>query len=125
MNTTRVRPVFDLIIFDLDGVLADTSTCHRRAYDELWDDMGVEGPAYDAIAGRPTAEVVREVAAKLDASESRVQAWVRFKQQRALEHMRSTPIRYDDVDDSVRRLADRYTLAIGTGASRMVSPHSG
>src|SRR4030095_10050916 len=27
---------FDLIVFDLDGVLVDTTACHRRAYDDLW-----------------------------------------------------------------------------------------
>ena len=52
---------FSLIIFDMDGVLADSSPCHARAYQDLWKEIGVEGPRYDSIMGRPTGEVIREV----------------------------------------------------------------
>jgi len=34
---------FDLLIFDLDRALVNTTQSHARAYDDLWRKLGVEG----------------------------------------------------------------------------------
>ena len=57
------RQRFDLVIFDLDGVLVASGPCHARAYGELWARLGVEVPPDDAIAGQRMAEVVARICA--------------------------------------------------------------
>ncbi len=58
---------FELVIFDLDGVLVATSDCHALAFDELWRRLGVEGPVVEdselglqaALGAQAHAVVVR------------------------------------------------------------------
>lgn len=58
----------DAIIFDLDGVLVDSNAISERHWKRWAEERGV---SYEAIAeshhGRPTAEIIREVAPDLDA----------------------------------------------------------
>lgn len=102
----------------MDGVLADTSPCHRMAYDDLWADIGIDGPDYELIAGRRTVEVVRELTQELEPAGWQIDDWVRFKQQRAIGYIEHGPIVYPDVARNVDRLRRPYTLALGSGASR-------
>lgn len=115
-----------LLIFDMDGVLVDTSPCHRRAFAALWEELGIEGPAYERIAGRPTVEVVREwlpaASSTADGSdpEERLRRWVEFKQRRALRCLRHRSVIYDDTDAALAAVAaPGRLLAVGTGASRV------
>lgn len=112
---------FDLLIFDMDGVLVDTTECHRRAYDDLWQLMGVAGRAYEQIAGRKTVEVVAELAAALNPMTEQVAAWVAFKQQRARHYLKTEKIVFHDSLECIGRLGRQsgsLRLGIGTGASR-------
>ncbi|MEK7831164.1 MAG: HAD family phosphatase [Acidobacteriota bacterium] len=113
---------FDLLIFDMDGVLVDTTECHRRAYDDLWQLAGVAGPAYEQIAGRKTTEVVAEFTAALNPSPEQIAEWVVFKQQRARRYLATEKISFHDSAECIGRLGrlngNRLRLAIGTGASR-------
>ncbi len=109
---------FALVVFDLDGVLVASDACHARAYEELWEKLGVAGaPAYPELAGRSTRDVVAEqiararVAADLDAA-------VRFKQERARDLLAAAPVVFSDTGASLARFARAARLAIGTGASR-------
>jgi len=119
-----VRPLsleghrLDLVIFDLDGVLVDTSDKHARAFEETWSRVGVEGPPYAAVAGQPTTEVVARVCAPLGLSEDAIADLVRFKQSRARELVAAGDVAFPDVAATLDRLAPRVKLAIGTGASR-------
>lgn len=58
----------EAIIFDLDGVLVDSNAISERHWQRWAEEQGV---AYEKIAtshhGRPTAEIIREVAPHLDA----------------------------------------------------------
>jgi beta-phosphoglucomutase len=107
------------LIFDMDGVLVNTTPCHARAYRDLWGWCGVDGPPYRQIAGRPTVEVVAEFTRPLMPSEQALAAWVAFKQQRAREYLRVEPVVYDDVLPSLTAM-DRAGIGMGvaTGASR-------
>ena len=78
---------FPVVVFDLDGVLADSSACHDLAYRELWARIGVEGPPYPTIAGLRTSDAVARVTEALRPSAESLAAWGRFKQERAREYL--------------------------------------
>jgi HAD superfamily hydrolase (TIGR01509 family) len=107
-----------LVIFDLDGVLVDSSPVHAAAFDALYDALGIAGPAYDDIAGRPTRSVVRELLGT-DAASASVDRWVAFKQDAARRQLDSADIVFADAAATLARLRERgIPLAIGTSASR-------
>ena len=100
------------LVFDMDGVLVDTSGCHARAYTDLWQRFGIDGPEYAAIAGRPTREVV--AAYTRDVAE-----WTAFKQKRAYEYLSTEPVVFDDVQpclEGIHRAG--FRMGVATGASR-------
>lgn len=118
MSVSPVRLDIDLWLFDLDGVLVDTTRCHRRAYEELWRHVGVSGPSYDRIAGRRTGDVVVEVTTSLAPTPTKLREWTMFKQQWARDCLTREDIAFPDSADCIRVLKERGTLALGTGASR-------
>jgi beta-phosphoglucomutase len=110
---------FELVVFDMDGVLTDSSGCHARAFDDLWSRLGVTGPAYVRIAGRTTDSVVTEWTAHLRPTSAEIADWIRFKQTRAREYLLSVTTVYPDVTPALQRLQRHpIRLALGTGASR-------
>jgi HAD superfamily hydrolase (TIGR01509 family) len=110
---------YELLIFDMDGVLVDTSPSHRRAYEDLWSMIGVTGPRYETIAGRKTSEVVTTFAVQLKPGSAQIDEWTRFKQERARTYLSTEVITYDDTVPVLSRLArNKMPLALGTGASR-------
>jgi len=110
---------FDLVIFDLDGVLADTTPCHSRAYDDLWRYLGIQGPPYASIAGRKTREVVRECTAAMAPTAAQILAWTRFKQGRARAYLATEDVGFPDSRACLETMTRHGArLAVGTGASR-------
>ncbi len=108
-----------LVVFDLDGVLVDTSPCHARAFDELWRRLGVDGPPYAAIAGYRTEESIAKYTAALEPSAADLDAWSEQKRRRARELIAEAPIVFADTRAAIRRLlAAGLALAVGTAASR-------
>jgi len=107
------------LIFDMDGVLVDTSTGHARAYQDLWERCGVAGPPYSSIAGRPTREVVEQFTRELTPTPADIEEWVAFKQQRARLRFQAGTLAFDDVVPCLKAI-DRAGIAMGvaTGASR-------
>ena len=113
---------FSWVVFDLDGVLVDTSPCHSRAYADLWAEIGLEGPVYADIAGQKTVEVVAQVAADLNPTEAQLRLWTKFKQERARRYIANEDIAFADTLPALRALrAAGITLALGTGASRQTT----
>lgn len=107
-----------LVIFDLDGVLADTSSCHRRAFAELWAHLGLEGTPYERLAGRSTAEAVALETAPLSPDADQIRAWTQHKQARARSLLTSEDIGFDDTRPALDALqAAGLELAVGTSAS--------
>ena len=49
------------IIFDLDGVLVNSTACHRAAFEEVFASFGVFGFEYSQFAGWRTRDVVEKV----------------------------------------------------------------
>ena len=110
---------FSLIIFDMDGVLADSSPCHARAYQDLWKEVGVEGPRYDSIMGRPTGEVIREITRDLAPTTEQEEQWIRFKQERARVYLQKETVTFPDTREVLEKLtASGTAIAVGTSASR-------
>ena len=110
---------FDLLIFDLDGVLVNSSVCHGLAFRDLWELLGVSGPPYEDIAGRKTIEVVQEYTAELKPNREQIDEWVILKQKCARDYLTNEEIAFDDSVECLRQLTDRkQCLALGTGASR-------
>jgi HAD superfamily hydrolase (TIGR01509 family) len=119
MTHTLEEHKFDLIIFDLDGVLADTTACHRQAFEDLWAEIGIVGPEYDQIAGRKTRDVVAELTAHVRPAAQQLDRWVNFKQARARDYLATVPVVYPDSQSSLMTLKRRgLQLALATGASR-------
>jgi HAD superfamily hydrolase (TIGR01509 family) len=107
------------LVFDMDGVLVQTSGCHERAFLDLWRQCGIQGPPYSAIAGQSTREVVRQYTRPLAPSPQAVEEWIAFKQMRAREYIRTEPVVFDEVLPCLN--ACRRTgvgMAVATGASR-------
>jgi beta-phosphoglucomutase len=110
---------YDLMIFDMDGVLADTSRSHSKAYEDLWRKIRVDGPPYESIAGRTTAEVIAQLTLELNPSSVQMQEWVCFKQEQARKYLATEVVTYNDTVFSLAALTQRgIPLALGTGASR-------
>jgi HAD superfamily hydrolase (TIGR01509 family) len=113
---------FSLIVFDMDGVLTDSSGGHARAYDDLWADIGLaHPPPYSQISGRPTEPVVRELTAELHPSEEDIRRWVEFKQVRAREYLGQLAIFADALPVVSALAGEGFRLALGTSASRVTS----
>jgi len=105
------------VVFDMDGVLVDTSPCHAVAYQQLWQFIEVEGPNYSVIAGRSTREVVAEYASFLS-SEAQREA-VDLKQSAALKVLAETDVGFNDIHSALDRLNDNHLpMAVATSASR-------
>lgn len=116
---SRVPDRFRLIVFDLDGVLADTSPLHERAYRQLWREIGVDAPPYgEALAGRPTREVIAAATGALAPSAAQLDAWTRRKQTLARELIGRGPIAFPDTPAALAVFARTAPLAVATGASR-------
>lgn len=106
-------------MFDLDGVLADTSQCHRRAYDRLWRHLEVPAIPYNLIAGISTHEAIIQNTMALQPSPEQLRQWVQLKQAWARQYLAAAPIAFPDVPAAFYRLrAMGLLLAVATGASR-------
>lgn len=109
----------ELILFDLDGVLVDTTPCHAAAWAELWSELGLPDPGYDTLAGRSTLDVVRNRTASLQPTPEQIEHWVKRKQELARGHLASRDIAFPDTAHAVRALSARgFRMAVGTSASR-------
>ncbi len=112
-NDTAIKGV----VFDMDGVLVDTSPCHAAAYEQLWHQLKIEGPDYDRIAGRSTKAVIAEYAGHLSADEQANA--VSVKQAIALKILAKTDVGFVDVRAALERLKRaNIPMAIATSASK-------
>ncbi len=108
-----------LLAFDMDGVLADTSMCHAAAFEELWQRLGIDGPAYEKIAGRTTLDVVTEHTALLRPSAEQVSEWVSLKQELARRRLATDAVLYADTIPCLEALGEYgYRMALATAGSR-------
>ncbi len=108
----------DLVIFDLDGVLADSSGAHAAAWATLFEEIGLTAVPYDQLAGRPTLDVVRDWTRDLAPSEDQISQWVQQKQTCARQALQHATVTFADTAGAIGRLrAAGLQLSLATGAS--------
>jgi beta-phosphoglucomutase len=111
------------VVFDFDGVLADSEPLHLAAYQEVFSSLGVELTRvdyYDSYLGYDDEGVFRKLAAthgwRLD--DTRLAALIAEKS-RVFEHALSrTDVLYDGAARCIERLAEGFPLGIASGAFR-------
>lgn len=105
------------VVFDLDGVLADTSSAHERAYADVWRAAKVPGVPYFQIAGRRTQDVLKDVLA--DASDQERQKLVELKRSRARFYLETASTGMPGAQELLQALQKlEIRLGLVTGASR-------
>ena len=114
-----MTPPIQSLVFDMDGVLADTSPCHAAAWEQIFRLIGIQAPAYHEIAGRSTRNVLEQFTGGLAPDHEQLLEWVRFKQLAALETLHTAPIEYDDTTPAITCLKQAgYAMSLATSASR-------
>ena len=108
-----------LLIFDLDGTLADSSPIHDRAFREAFEPIGIV-PDYATIAGMTTEAAVDKIladAATTITGERRA-ALIDDKRERSLALLDTELVEIDGSVEFVRRAAATYRLALCSSGSR-------
>jgi beta-phosphoglucomutase-like phosphatase (HAD superfamily) len=111
------------IIFDFDGVIADTEALHLRAFQQVLGDRGVELTAADYYArylGLDDYHVLRAVARDcgLASDDTRLAEILHDKAARYERLIATTAVLYDGVEQRLREWSREVPLAIASGALR-------
>jgi len=108
------------VVFDLDGVLIDSTACHRAAFDEVLRSFGVVDFDYPRYAGWRTPEVIeselRRVGRPVDHSTIAIVAAQKSRIARE-KLVASNPVR-GECFTVLRELAVDYSLALASSGSR-------
>jgi len=108
----------DPLIFDLDGVLWDTSSLHEEAFNEVCRSNGLTPVPYEQLAGRTTEDAWQVIAAangmELDAS--RIEELRDRKQLLARARLKLAPPLSPEIG-IVAAVSGRWPLGLVTGAS--------
>ena len=111
------------IIFDFDGVLADTEPLHFKMFQRVLHEEGLplrEQDYYQKYVGLDDKGCFQAVlsAHGRPASPETVRRLVERKAALMLEQIKSTPVVYPGIENFVKRAAGRHRLAIVSGALR-------
>jgi HAD superfamily hydrolase (TIGR01509 family) len=107
------------IIFDMDGVLWDSTPMHAEAYRQVMVSLGVRDFKYRPYAGRRTLDVVRELnrERQLGLSDVQCREQARRKTDAALAMLRETNPIFPGSLETLRELARSRRLALASSAS--------
>jgi beta-phosphoglucomutase-like phosphatase (HAD superfamily) len=113
--------VLQAVIFDFDGVIADSERLHLRAYQEILAPEGVtlsEGDYYDRYLGYDDVGVFRELGKDrgLAMDEGRLATLIERKGQRYDELAAAGEMLYPGAADFIRAAAAVVPIAIASGA---------
>jgi HAD superfamily hydrolase (TIGR01509 family) len=108
------------VLFDFDGVIADTENVHIAAWERTFGRMGWDvSPEVCARAAEiDDRQFLREVFARHGIPDGDIEGWIRQKQQLALGLLTDAPRVYPGVAQLVERLAGRVRLAVVSGTWR-------
>ena len=108
------------LLFDFDGVLADTENIHVAAWQRTFADLGWEVP--DEVCARAAEEDDRAFLASVFAARKvergDVSGWTLRKQRLTITMLKDSPRLYPGVAALVRALRGRLRLAVVTGTWR-------
>jgi beta-phosphoglucomutase-like phosphatase (HAD superfamily) len=115
--------MLEAIIFDFDGVIADTEKLHLRAFQEVLGGRGIGLTAADYYArylGLDDSGVLRALARDcgLAAGDKRLAAILEEKVARYGRLIAASPVLFDGVEERVREWSREVPLAIASGALR-------
>jgi HAD superfamily hydrolase (TIGR01509 family) len=105
------------VIFDMDGVLTDSSPIHAWAFQETLRPYGIE-VYYPRIAGMRTLDVIQMLLAEHGVHDADAVALGARKSELALQRMREENPVVPGALDVVERLAARYPVALASSGSR-------
>jgi beta-phosphoglucomutase len=107
------------IIFDMDGVLWNSSKIHYEAYCKSLIEEGLSPPLYQTIAGRRTRDVMHDICKEQikDYDDSIVTNLTRKKQHLANKELNRNPPIPDDCKSTLKKLSTKYILALATSGS--------
>ncbi len=115
----RSAPRIRGVVFDLDGVLTDSTPCHRAAFEEVLRPLGISDFEYSHYAGQRTADVVaaefRRCGVPLDDEAVRVAAERKTMLARA-NLVAMNPVA-EGCRDLLEQLAGTYRLALASSGS--------
>ena len=108
------------VLFDFDGVLADTENVHIAAWERTFAYMGMDvGTDICARAAEIDDRVfLREVFDRRGIDEGDVEGWVRRKQELTMAMLADCPRLYPGAEALVRALSGRVRMAVVTGTWR-------
>jgi HAD superfamily hydrolase (TIGR01509 family) len=108
------------VLFDFDGVIADTENHHIAAWQRTLMALGWQVP--DEVAARSAEiddrEFLRELFARRGIEDGDIEGWVRKKQALTIRLIRDAPRLYPGVTDLVAQLRGRVRMAIVSGTWR-------
>src|SRR5271154_2749206 len=108
------------ILFDFDGVIADTDNHHIAAWQRTLSTMGWQ--VVDDVAALATEiddrQFLAELFAKHEFPPDKIDHWVRRKQLLTVKMLRDSPRLYPGVADLIRKLHGRARLAVVSGTWR-------
>jgi HAD superfamily hydrolase (TIGR01509 family) len=108
------------VLFDFDGVIADTENHHIAAWQRTLMALGWQVP--DEIAARSAEvddrEFLRELFAAQEIIDGDIEGWVRKKQELTIGLLRDSPRLFPGVVELVGKLTGRVRLAVVSGTWR-------
>jgi beta-phosphoglucomutase len=110
---------FSAVIFDLDGVLWESTPFHARAYGQVLEGENIMEFEYSQYAGMTTRECLRQVfrSQKRKVSEAKLDELSRMKSRIALEALESNPPVLAGCRHLIEKLRVNRDVALASSAS--------
>ena len=108
---------YKAILFDMDGVLINSMSCHLKAFSECLEQYGIELTEGE-IAGRSTLEILSGLN-RLSLAPDEIRELARHKSARSLEIMKEmgSNLLFPDAVELIYNLESNFDLALCTSAS--------
>jgi len=115
--------VLKAILFDFDGVLADTEPLHFRMFQQVLQEERIplgEDEYYQKYVGFDDRDCFHAILAEHGRSiaPETIRRLVARKAVKMLDHLKVTPVVYPGIVEFVKSSASRYRLAVVSGALR-------
>lgn len=110
---------FQAIIFDMDGVLFDSSQGHTEAFQQVLSPRGIQDFRYESVAGMRTDEAFRHIYAERDLvlHEEDLVELIAAKRHHAAQVLSVHGKLFPGAEELLALLKPRYRLALASSAS--------
>ena len=109
----------NLLIFDFDGTIADTSSLHAEAFSQTLRPLGLE-PDYESIAGLKSSDAIRKCleSRRLARSEREIEFLVRTKQSIVRNLISAKLVALPGVNQFLQLARTRFHIALASSGSK-------